>query len=248
MNPVLKWAGSKRWLELPPSTGTWIEPFAGSAAQFFKRRPAHAILCDSNKHLINFYQQVKEDYSWVTQFQPASVPDAHQYRQLRDLHNSSNLGNAPAAAVFLTLNRTCFNGLWRESKSGGFNVPWCKDPDRVVRIDLKEAAHALQGAELMCGDFELACERAMRDDTVYMDPPYYGTWDEYQAGGFSPTDHARLFVCAESLRARGVKVIISYNEDATLRHLYRNWKIENLSAPRGVAGGRSRAPEILITG
>ena len=247
LDPIVKWAGGKSWLELPKHTGTWIEPFAGGAAQFFKKRPARAILCDKNAHLMNMYAQVRDDYSLIQGLLPEAVETDLKYKALRAEFNEGPPGTPHHASLFLTLNRTCFNGLWRENKKGEFNVPWCKDPKRPIQRDLKAHSAALQEVALGCGDFSLATGCALPGDTVYMDPPYYETFDDYQAGGFSMEDHARLAIEARRLRALGCQVWISYNDHPSIRALYHDWTIEKREAPRGIKGGRSSAPELLIT-
>ena len=246
LDPIVKWAGGKSWLELPQHTGTWIEPFAGGAAQFWRKLPERAILCDLNHRLISMYAQVRDHRGLVQAMLPTAVETDLAYKTLRELFNSC--GSAPLqATLFLTLNRTCFNGLWRENKKGAFNVPWCRDPKRSVQRDLRAHSEALRGALLVSGDFRAATLLAQPGDTVYMDPPYYETFDTYQPGGFSAEDHVRLAIEASRLRLLGCQVWISYNDHPSIRALYQDWFIAERTAPRGIRGGRSSAPELLIS-
>lgn len=244
----IKWAGGKSWLDLPEHSGLWIEPFAGSAAQFFKRAPSRAVLSDNNPHLINFYRQVRDNVEWVLEGLPYAVPTGEQYLALRALHNSHVWDNTPqGAALFYTLNRTCFNGLWRVNKRGEFNVPWCKDPERQVygAHDLRSASARLQSTALQCCEFDRVF--VSQDSAAYLDPPYYDTFDGYSPTGFGNADHLRVRDYARGLRDRGVSMWLSYNDHPHIRAMYADWRIEQVQAPRGVRGGHTTAPELLIT-
>ena len=73
MQPLLRWAGSKRQLVPtlskffdPNSHERYVEPFAGSACLFFSLKPKKAILGDINDDLIRTYRDVKHRYKEVT--------------------------------------------------------------------------------------------------------------------------------------------------------------------------------------
>src|SRR5437879_4451990 len=66
MQPLLRWAGSKRQLVPtlsqffdPMRHERYVEPFAGSACLFFSLKPKKAILGDINGELIRTYRDVK---------------------------------------------------------------------------------------------------------------------------------------------------------------------------------------------
>ena len=128
MKPFIKWAGGKRWLtdhallDGPVFSGKYIEPFLGGAAMFFHIRPQSSILSDLNSRLIETYQAIRENPLPVQELL-REHHDRHckeYYYAIRDT-SFTNLANK--AAQFLYLNRTCWNGLYRENLAGKFNVP-----------------------------------------------------------------------------------------------------------------------------
>jgi len=155
--PFLKWAGGKHSLlpelvkRLPRSYTTYNELFLGGGALFFEVSPISANLSDINSELINTYTQVRDNVMYLMQ-DLADLWDGHDeefYYKIR-----KNFKNAPyltRAAQFIYLNKTCFNGLYRENKSGEFNVPVgsYKNPKILDEDCLLEANKALQGTTLL---------------------------------------------------------------------------------------------------
>jgi DNA adenine methylase len=132
--PIVKWAGGKTRLlselraRLPDTFGRYYEPFVGGGALFFSLNPALAVLGDTNGALIEMYKAVAADVEAVIdtleQHRLAHSVDGYYYA-VRDAWNSGEWLDHPidAAAAFIYLNKTCFNGLWRVNQSGRFNVP-----------------------------------------------------------------------------------------------------------------------------
>src|SRR5262245_49247102 len=125
LKPFLKWAGGKRWLfesgqfSLPSFTGNYIEPFLGGGAVFFETRPQNAVLSDSNRRLIELYVVIRDQLQEFNTFMQhhAAAHSREYYYELR----SQEFSMATArAAQFLYLNRTCWNGLYRENLKGKF--------------------------------------------------------------------------------------------------------------------------------
>lgn len=193
--PFLKWAGGKTQLieafrDFMPNSlegRGYVEPFMGSAAVFFDvvqtRKPARCTLLDANPELVNLFVQVRDHLDLLL-----LVLTEH-----RDRHNAPGLpheerkayyyavraeapraGSTEAAARFLYLNKTCFNGLHRLNSNGGFNVPMgdSKQPAIFDPAKLRSASFLLQGVTIETSSFR-DCERFIRDgDFVYLDPPY----------------------------------------------------------------------------
>ena len=176
----------------------WVEPFAGSCAVSLNIRPEHALLCDTNPHLVHFYRSVQ-----AGRVSPESVRafleeegqrlldegEAHYYL-IRERFNASCAGPDGAGDPhdFLFLNRACFNGMIRFNRSGGFNVPFCRKPARfspayVTRIVNQVARTrdlvASRDWEFRCQPFETTLAQTTADDFVYCDPPYAGRHTDY---------------------------------------------------------------------
>ena len=231
MKPFIKWAGGKRWLvrhssfELPAYTGRYIEPFLGSGAVFFSIQPSDAILSDLNARLIEVYQAVRDDWKRVEV----------ELRRLQNLHSNSfyyqersrkRKAKHTRAAQFLYLNRTCYNGLYRENLNGDFNVP-IGTKDRIVfeEEDFENISSALSGCQILCCDFEDAMERAGCGDFVFADPPYTTAHNmngfvKYNQKIFGWRDQVRLKTAILAAADRGAKVMLTNADHVSIRELY----------------------------
>lgn len=262
MKPFIKWAGGKRWLvehqllDKPVISGKYIEPFLGGAAMYFHLRPDNSILSDLNPRLIQTYQAVRDE--------PLLVQEAlrlhHErhrkdyYYQVRDkVYNTL----ADKAAQFLYLNRTCWNGLYRENLSGKFNVPigtksQVYDPEE----DFFAVSALLKSSELLCCDFEVAIEKAEKGDFVFCDPPYttahnFNGFVKYNQQIFSWNDQIRLRDAAKRAVRRGAVVMVTNADHPSLHTLYEGAEkidiVERASVISGTTKGRRMTSEILVT-
>lgn len=266
-SPILKWAGGKGRIlplllpMLPKDVAErrHIEPFTGGGAMFFARRPEGAYLSDINSHLIKTYLAVRDHVENVIDGLQclAKLHSKDQYYVARDRYNSSVLSNSERAALFIYLNRTCFNGLYRVSKRGHFNVPIgsYKNPRILDSENLRRASHVLRAATLCCHDFVAACSTATRSDFVYLDPPYdpisdTANFTSYTEGSFSRHDHMRLRDCFIGMSKRGVACMLSNSDTPFVRELYAGFNIRQISAPRSVSckgSKRNSVNELVIT-
>ena len=129
--PLLKWAGGKGQLLselsplLPKKYNKYMEPFFGGGALFFHTQPSDAVIADSNPELVNLYRQVATNVEDVIAHLKAYKNTEDFFYQLRTI-DWKKLSPDEAAARTIFLNKTCFNGLYRVNRSGGFNVPYGK--------------------------------------------------------------------------------------------------------------------------
>lgn len=253
--PVVKWPGGKRRLvgritgEFPdPPINTYWEPFAGGAAVFFAvaDRALHCVLTDTNRRLIHTYRALAEDCDAVLE-RLDELADKHceeAYYRVRDDFNEG-LEGARLAAAFIYLNKTGFNGLYRENLRGGFNVPFGHRPFVPERKSLRSAARCLRRAELRVGDFTLVAPAS--NDVVYCDPPYHNTFTSYSSGGFGETDQIRLRDACLEWAEKGATVIVSNSLNPFTTELYRNFTIRKVEAPRPInRNGKGRKPVLEI--
>lgn len=259
--PFLKWAGGKQWLSehLTPlvraGVGKYFEPFLGGGSVFFAARPRNARLSDSNAELIATYQTIRQDAeAVVARLKRFSYTEKCYYR----LRESRPLSPVGKAARFVYLNRTCWNGLYRVNRAGGFNVPmgsFENEPDFVMADRLKSAQRALRGVVLECQDFGKSCEHAKAGDTVYLDPPYTvahknNGFLRYNELVFSWWDQQRLSVVARELRDRGCRVILTNADHPSIIDLYKGFRMRKLERKSLVAGETTKRrliTEMLIT-
>lgn len=246
VQPILKWAGGKRQLldelqaRFPENYNHFHEPFFGGGALFFELEPSNGTINDTNIRLINFYEQVRDNPDeLIDRLQsyrgPEEDPDSNReysesnhrgkeiteyYYQQRAIFNKRPYTNdfdpIEEAALLLYLNRTCYNGLYRENSSGGFNVPIGRysNPDWVQERRIREASQVLENTDIFNRDFESVLEHAEPGDLVYFDPPYKpmsstAYFTDYSAEGFGQEDQERLLETAQELDQRGVYVILS---------------------------------------
>ncbi len=262
--PFLKWAGGKRGLleqllpRLPGARdGQYFEPFLGGGAVFFALAPSTALLSDINPGLTSTYRIVRDRVDDVIDVLAGLQNSETKYYEIRDWRPSSS----PArAARFVYLNKTCFNGLYRENLEGRFNVPYGMHRYDTVVCDeeqLKAASHALQHASVRTLDFVAAIREAKAGDTVYFDPPYITShrnngFVEYNARVFSWKDQRRLLAAAERLVDRQVQVAISNADHASIRRLYRSsgkftiYTLKRWSTMASQASRRYATTELLI--
>ena len=257
--PFVKWAGGKRSLipeitqHLPPSIRTYWEPFMGGGAAFFalEQQITSAQLSDINFELALTYQIVRnKPEELITRLsEHATKHSKKYYYEVRKLTGTPN--SVEIAARFIYLNKTCFNGLYRVNKSGQFNVPIGKYKNPLIcdEDNLRNASLALKKAAIRMGDFSKI--EASSGDFVYADPPYDGTFSDYDAEGFSKDDHVRLRDAALSWHNAGVAVMISNADTEFIQNLYGRppFRIHPVSAPRSInskSTGRGAVGELLI--
>ncbi len=268
---MLKWAGGKRRLveqyapHLKSRFGNYHEPFFGGGAAYFwlwnqgRLAKAQARLSDINPELINFYQVLQSrPHELIEQMSghQANHSPEHYYavRQLSPLE----LEPLGRAARLLYLNRTCFNGLYRENSKGQFNVPIgrYKSPRISHPEGLLNASNALANAVIEKASYSSVEEQAEAGDLVYFDPPYHpltttANFTSYTQQNFTASDQAQLADLFRRLKKRKVKVLLSNSDTPLIRDLYKGLRIVEVSAARAInskADRRQKITELLIVG
>ena len=185
--PFVKWAGGKRQLlsqikeRMPEKYNDYYEPFVGGGAVIFELLPTNALINDINKALINAYKQIRdvpEDFlKAVKKLDEGMWEDGKRYYySLREHYNDKLMKSEydiELAALFVFINKHCFNGLYRVNGKGLFNVPY--NNNRRSSVDeevIIEISNFLKGVNIIDGDFEDACKDAKKGDFVFIDSPY----------------------------------------------------------------------------
>lgn len=267
--PVVKWVGGKTRLlselhaRTPKAYVRYFEPFVGGGALFFALAPAQATLGDMNGALIETYRTIAHAVEDVIKRLEAHrrAHSKHEgyYYEVRDWWNEHqwSVDLVAAAAAFLYLNKTCFNGLWRVNRSGAFNVPRgdYKDPKIFDPDALRSAAVALSRATLMTNEYHATVAEAREGDFVYFDPPYdpvskTSNFTGYTKDAFGKEQQKQLADCARELRKRGVSVMLSNNDTEFVRSLYADFCIDNVKCGRSInskGDKRGAVDEVIIT-
>lgn len=162
------------------------------------------------------------------------------------------------AARMLFLNRTCFNGLWRENRSGRFNAPHGRYANPgIVQVDkLVAASAALQKVDIRQADFRALPElvQEQRSEFVYLDPPYHplsatSSFNAYSGGTFSGKAQAELADVCRRLDRMGVRFLLSNSDCGYVRELYRGFDIGTIRAARSInckGGDRGDIDEVVV--
>jgi DNA adenine methylase len=266
--PFLKWAGGKTQLsgELDKRTtctfNCYHEPFIGGGAFFFKLYREHKIrtayLSDLNIELIDAYTAVRDQVEAVIQILAGYPHSKSFYYDLR-AQDPWAMDKSSRTARMIYLNKTGYNGLYRVSKQGKFNVPFgrYKNPGYCDEANLRAVSQALQNIELSSAAFEKVLEKALPGDFVYFDPPYVpvsktANFTAYHANGFTENDQIKLRdVCIE-LTQRRVKIMLSNSATDRVRTLYStpDFFITEVQASRAINSngkGRGKLAELIIT-
>jgi DNA adenine methylase len=208
-----------------------------------------AVLTDINPELINAYLCVRDNLDKLI-----SILENHQmrhskdyYYQVRSSFGGVTLTRSEGTLVervprFIYLNKTCFNGLYRENSKGEFNVPigTYKNPKICSPDLLRSVSVALQTAQIKVRPFDAVLGYAKTAQYfVYFDPPYYplshtSSFTAYSRYSFNEDEQTRLRDVFVELTARGVKVMLSNSDCPFIRNLYSNFKIQEISATRAI--------------
>jgi DNA adenine methylase len=278
--PILKYVGGKTALlpellrRMPRSFERYHEPFVGGGALFFRVQSMliphiDAILSDLNGDLIATYRVVAS--------QPQALIDeleqlqkwhwkspARTFDRIRTEWNASRWTPVRSqgywAAVFVYLNRTCFNGLYRVNSKGDFNVPLgrYKKPLICDPKSIEAAARELWGVSLLERSFRRACADVQEGDFAYFDPPYdpvsrTASFTAYTGSRFGEDEQRDLAFLAGELVDKGAKAMLSNSDTPLIRKLYkgRKWRIDRVMAPRSINSNgkkRGKVAEVIITG
>lgn len=214
---------------------SWVEPFMGTGVVAFNIRPKKALLCDSNPHLINFYNSIKNKEitsgivrNYLTaEGQKLLASNGQHYYEIRNRFNEEG-----KPLDFLFLSRACFNGMMRFNKKGGFNVPFCKKPNRFAQALITKITNQVENISqiIQIGnytfknqDFEKTLKDTNPSNLVYADPPYIDRHVDY-FNSWTENDELKL---KNGLGKSGAKFILSTwlsNKYRTNDYIFDVWK------------------------
>lgn len=267
--PFVKWAGGKRQLisqireRMPEKYNDYYEPFVGGGAVIFDLLPANALINDINKALINTYRTICNEpdafLKEVNRLDDDMWEDEKKYYySIREHYNDKLMRSeydVELAALFVFINKHCFNGLYRVNGKGLFNVPY--NNSRRVSVDeevIMATSKYLQGVTIIDGDFEQACKNAKKDDFVFIDSPYAPlnptSFESYTKEGFDIESHKRLAKLYDELTVRGCYCMLTNHNTELINELYGNkgYKIDVVSVKRMINSDASNrvGEEVII--
>lgn len=267
--PFVKWAGGKRQLitqireRMPEKYNDYYEPFIGGGAVIFDLLPANALINDINKALINTYRTICNEpdafLKEVNRLDNDMWEDGKKYYYtIREHYNDKLMRSeydVELAALFVFINKHCFNGLYRVNGKGLFNVPY--NNSRRVSVDedvIIATSEYLRGVTIIDGDFEQACKNAKKGDFVFIDSPYAPlnptSFESYTKEGFDIESHKRLAKLYDELTARGCYCMLTNHNTELINELYGNkdYKIDVVSVKRMINSDASKrvGEEVII--
>lgn len=241
MNPLLKYRGgksreiSKFEKYFPSSFDTYIEPFFGGGAVYFHLEPPKAIINDINEKLIDFYRNVRDDFSLMKnqldQLQTLYEENQKSFRQLkmasdvervenknealyyliRDMYNGKIPSEYLPGVLYYFINKTAYSGMIRYNQSGEYNVPFGHYPNLNTKIITEEHSLLLKKAEIFQLDYAQIFAKAKPNDFMFLDPPYDCIFNDYgnidMMNGFDEEQHRRLAADFRNLPCKAMMII-----------------------------------------
>lgn len=285
--PFIKWAGGKSQLlneiraKYPENIDKYCEPFVGGGAVLLdvlaNYRPKEVLINDINAELVNTYIQIKtnvdelitmlydmQDSFWTKNDSNRKVMYHAKRERFNDLKvNVDEQVTLEKAALFIFLNKTCFNGLYRVNSKGQFNVPIgsYKKPPICDAENLHKVSGLLQDVEIQCGDYSKCADFIDSNTFVYIDPPYRpltatASFTSYSENEFGDKQQIELGKFIDDITAAGAKVVASNSDpkntdtgDDFFDDLYSSYSISRVSAKRMInskASNRGSINELLI--
>lgn len=286
--PFVKWVGGKTQLleevrkslpiDLHLREGiTYVEPFVGGGAVLFWILQAYpnikrAVINDINSELICTYRVIKENVHKLiaelgvlqAEYISLNAEDRKDYFLARRLEfNTKKASDVRTASLFIFLNRTCFNGLYRVNSKGEFNVPHGRyvNPKICDAENLFAVSKLLQRVEIMCGDFA-ATEKFSRCNTIYyLDPPYKplsetSSFTSYAKEGFDDAEQIRLRDFCTRIAQQKSQFVASNSDprekkgNSFFEQIYEQFNIKRVSATRLInanPSNRGVVSEIMIS-
>lgn len=287
--PFIKWAGGKGQLIeqlealFPKDLSTrkdltYVEPFVGGGAMVFYmlskyKNISRVIINDFNSDLVCTYKAIRDNSDeliglldrFQNEYSACGVEEKKKeyYLEKRSAYNRRDLSQIETAAMFIFLNRTCFNGLYRVNSKGLFNVPFGKAANPLIcdRETLLADSALLKGVEIINGDFGGVHEHIKGRAFIYFDPPYRPlpktpSFTAYSKDGFNDEQQKRLAEFCRKLDEEGHQWLLSNSdpantdpEDDFFQTIFKGFDIQKVMASRMInskADGRGKITELAI--
>jgi len=265
---------------------SYVEPFVGGGAMFFNLKNSYRIkeayLSDINIELVMAYQVIKNDHGALIdilkdlELKHLLMDEdgrKENYYRIRDIYNHKfqdmdhetyNNQWIERTAYLIFMNKTCFNGLYRENKKGEFNVPFgrYKNPTICDSENIQNVNNNLKNVKIFCSDFTDSEAYIGEKTFVYLDPPYRplnktSNFTTYSKDGFSDVDQIKLSSFFKEMDDIGAYLMLSNSDpknfdetDEFFDELYSGFNIYRVPAKRNInsdASGRGLIKELIIT-
>lgn len=244
--PFVKWAGGKRQLieilrsNAPKNYKSYFEPFIGGGALLFAKLPNKGFISDINPELVNAYTVIRDDVEGlIRSLKRHKNEESHFYAvRAKDL---AKMSEVQRASRFIFLNKTCFNGLYRENSKGQFNAPFGRytNPNIADEKNLQAVSEYLNQSQITIAhqDYQATVRKAKKGDFVYFDPPYYpmsatASFTKYAKGDFNAQNQEELAEVYRNLANKGCHVMLSNSNTNFIKSLYKDFNLVEIEATR----------------
>lgn len=261
----------------------YVEPFVGGGAMFFflkgKFKVKESYLSDKNMDLILAYKVIKNNPKKLirelkgienSHLQKSEDERRENFYKIREIYNNQSIDYnrfslewIKRIGYFIFLNKTCFNGLYRQNSKGEFNVPFgrYKNPRICDGENIKQAHTSLKDTQLFYGDFTESGNYIDEESFVYLDPPYRplnntSYFTSYDKDRFNDDSQIKLAEFFKEMDKRGAKLMLSNSdpknqdeEDDFFETLYENFNLERVPAKRNInrdASKRGIINEVIV--
>lgn len=285
VKPFIKWAGGKGQLlgiireKYPETINKYCEPFVGGGAVLLdvlaNFKPEEVLINDINHELINVYIHIRDNAEDMID----SLSDMQEkfwnmdnnrqkeyfYIQRNKFNDGikNNIHDISMAVLFIFLNRTCFNGLYRVNRQGFYNVPVgsYKKPHICDPDNIRIISNLLQNVKIKCGDYSKCSDFVDENTFVYIDPPYRplnktSSFISYNETKFEDEQQIQLAQFLELLSQKGAKIVASNSDPKNINEnddffddIYKNFNITRIKARRminSIGSRRGNLNELII--
>ena len=272
--PFFKWVGGKRQIadiildEFPSEIENYYEPFVGGGAMLFRVLQEYpnldrVFINDSNSDVVWAYSYVRDNIDKLIEalkeiekeYNSSDDKQGFYYKRRTEFNEliREDKHDLRRTVLFLFLNKTCFNGMYRVNRHGNFNTPY--NYAKEVKFDyenLKVCSNLLEKVTITYGDYSVVLPK--ENALVYLDPPYRplngGGEIGYTVDGFNDEEQVRLRDNIDKIKYT-CKVVLSNSDtkDGFFDELYAGYNIQRIQARRNInrdGNGRGKIDELLI--
>ena len=259
LKPVIKYAGGKKQImksllnEFPTEFENYHEPFLGGGSVVFELYNRKLLndkkiyISDIMNCLMNMYKVIRNNHEDLIDelSDKKYTNELKSFLELRSKYNHlkcqefdclSDTEQIELASLFIYLNKTCFNGLYRENQKGIYNVPFGKQKNPTIcnKIGLENMSKFFREEiiEINCCSYEECEDNIKPGDFVYMDPPYYNTFTDYNKTKFKEEEQKKLKLFVDRLNKKGCKICVSNSDHEFITELYSEYKIVKIPVKR----------------
>jgi DNA adenine methylase len=229
LKPIIKWSGGKTdelkqiLPHIPDSYSTYLEPFIGGGAVYFHLNPEHAVINDVHKELVDFYQSIKNgNATAIYNFMKQHPNEEEVYYKVRGYDSTDILDNAKR---FYYLRKTCYRGMLRYNKNGGFNIPFGRYKTyNFEEIKNKEYEELLKRTEIFNSSFENIFNKYNDGDNfMFLDPPYDSEFTDYGYCTFGKEEQKKLAKC---FKETNIKCLMIIGKTPFIQELYKDYIVD----------------------